>query len=150
MSFELNYPYFYSPKLQSEASWALANIAAGTSEQTRAVVDANAVPQLIELMKSSENTEVCEHAVWALGNIIGKFFSILLILVIVPPILLVLGDGPHFRDYCIERGVVEPLLKFVISPDTDSPVLILRTVAWVVHLCCFNLNANIVINILII
>jgi len=50
---------------------------------------------------------VCEQAVWALGNIIG--------------------DGPHFRDYCIELGIVEPLLKFVVP---DIPLNFLRNVTW--------------------
>ena len=43
------------------------------------------------------------------------------------------GDGPHFRDYCIQLGIVEPLLKF-ISPDI--PIGFLRNVTWVmVNLC---------------
>lgn len=54
---------------------------------------------------------VCEQAVWALGNIIG--------------------DGPHFRDYCIELGIVEPLLKFVVP---DIPLNFLRNVTWYVCL----------------
>lgn len=43
------------------------------------------------------------------------------------------GDGPHFRDYCIQLGIVEPLLKF-ITPGI--PIGFLRNVTWViVNLC---------------
>lgn len=44
-----------------------------------------------------------------------------------------LGDGPHFRDYCIELGIVDPLLKFV---RPEVPLNFLRNVTWVmVNLC---------------
>jgi hypothetical protein len=45
----------------------------------------------------------------------------------------IIGDGPHFRDYCIELGIVEPLLKFVAP---EIPLNFLRNVTWVmVNLC---------------
>ncbi|XP_067007914.1 importin subunit alpha-3 [Anabrus simplex] len=103
-----------NPSLQFEAAWALTNIASGTSAQTQAVVTAGAVPLFLTLLRSSHQN-VCEQAVWALGNIIG--------------------DGPQLRDYVISLGVVHPLLTFI---KPEIPISFLRNVTWVIVNLCRN------------
>ncbi len=89
---------------------ALTNIA--STDQTRFVVDCQAVPPLISLLMS-ENADIREQSAWCLGNIAG--------------------DGSDLRDYILNSGALQPLLLNIAQP---SSVSVLRNCVWTLSNFC--------------
>jgi importin subunit alpha-6/7 len=99
-----------NPRGSFEACWCVTNVASGDSHFTRAVVEAGAIPVLVDLC-SSDVLDTRDQAGWCLGNIAG--------------------DSTEHRDACIAAGAIEALDSCLSSFSAESSSLpMMRNATW--------------------
>jgi hypothetical protein len=76
-------------KVKFESAWVCTNIAAG-SQETVQLVHMGVIPAIVHLYRSTEQTDVIEQAIWAIGNIAG--------------------ENAHLRNLLLQTGVLRDLV----------------------------------------
>ncbi|KAK5583159.1 hypothetical protein RB653_004749 [Dictyostelium firmibasis] len=100
-------------EIQYEASWALTNVASGSSEHTNYIVENEIHKSIIDLLSTSSNFELLEQNIWALGNIIG--------------------DSSQHRDSILNEGIVLHLVEIL---KTQTKKSLVSNISWTISNLC--------------
>lgn len=100
-------------KVRFEAAWALTNVASGSSQHTRVVVDHGGVEVFVNIL-AQEDGDIKEQAIWALGNIAG--------------------DCAELRDRVLRADALNYLLQVFV--DSSDNLGLLRNATWTLSNFC--------------
>jgi importin subunit alpha-2 len=100
-------PQNLDEELLAEAMWAVTNIASGTIDQTKTIVDHGALDFLIAGLQHTSN-KIRELSAWGLGNIAG--------------------DSILNRDYILNKNVLGILTNNIVNSNDD--VELRKTSVW--------------------
>jgi hypothetical protein len=121
-------------QLQYEACWILTNISTGNSYQTQSIIENGAVPLLIKLLSSSNET-VREQAIWALGNIAVNNSTCRDLILQADGLLLVTQAGANSERQSMQKNAywtVSNLCRGTPSPSFEEVKAALPVLAKVV------------------
>ena len=92
--------------IKKETCWTLSNITAGTKEQIQAVIDANIIPPLVQLLSYAE-FDIKKEAAWALSNATS-------------------GGMPHQIKFLVTCGCIKPLCDLLTCSDARIIIVALE------------------------
>ena len=108
------------PHLQLEATWCLANLASGSTEETYSLIKKNIISIFVQLSKSTL-PQIAEQAIWGLGNISGDCTEL--------RTMVLKSEAPSNLLELIESSPVEKIKNLIIwvfsnicrlKPDRES------------------------------
>jgi len=103
-----------------EVTWSLSNLSSGTTEQTKELVDNEAIPALVKLLGSTYNSDVKLQAVWTLGNIAG--------------------DNVEYRNSIIQAGVMSHVIRATEEAIFEGNTHMIKQGSWVLAILCKQKN----------
>jgi len=98
-------------QLQIEIAWFLANLTAGSSDDTAYLVDQNIIPTLSQCLRFTTSEDLQENAMWSLANISGE-------------------SCLSFRDKILAENVLNLVVREIYK--TQKNTIYYRTAAWLI------------------
>ncbi|KAF1807466.1 armadillo-type protein [Mucor lusitanicus] len=87
--------------IKFECAWIVTNVAAGTTDQTNAIIEAGFVDLLLDCMRQKNGSlDLKAQAAWALGNIAG--------------------ESPNYREELMRKGFTHAIVKVLEDVYQDT------------------------------